>query len=280
MSGTHDLWKHVPPITRARGYRLYDNRGRRLLDLYQAGGAALIGHRGSSLTGAIKTVASRGLLLDLPSIYGLRLLKALSRRYPGYGEVHIVSSMSAALDLISSAMGRHISAREIADPALGQTGDVCLDRPFLTPSPAGGPSALVLIPVLPFRIGGGPIVLCLKQPLPASRSPHGHTPLSPLLLSGALRALHDLEHFEPPEWYHRPLVKPLHGWIQRGPYLQSLVHRDRYPALFLRFLESDVLLSPDPESPSILPGDASQGELDKLAKLLQNVPKGHLNGIQ
>ena len=41
-----DLAFTIPPIRRARGYRLYDHRGRRYLDLWQNGGHSLLGHRG------------------------------------------------------------------------------------------------------------------------------------------------------------------------------------------------------------------------------------------
>ncbi len=57
-----DLSFTIPPIRRARGYRLYDHRGRRYLDLWQNGGHSLLGHRGLHLLSLLKNLMSRGLL--------------------------------------------------------------------------------------------------------------------------------------------------------------------------------------------------------------------------
>jgi len=60
------------------------------------------------------------------------------------------------------------------------------------------------------------------------------------------------------------------AWVQIGPYLRPTFDRDDYPREFRRCLERGVLLNPDPNAPSILPGEASAGELDKISKLLNN----------
>ena len=55
----------LPPIRRARGYHLYDEAGKRYLDLSLAGGRALLGHRPERALLELKNLLSRGLAADL-----------------------------------------------------------------------------------------------------------------------------------------------------------------------------------------------------------------------
>jgi glutamate-1-semialdehyde aminotransferase len=55
------LLDEIPPIRRARGFRLYDGAGRRYLDLWQADGNAILGHRGAGMVTAVKAALDRGL---------------------------------------------------------------------------------------------------------------------------------------------------------------------------------------------------------------------------
>ena len=70
-----DLTSLIPVIKRARGYRLYSISGRRYVDLALSGGYNLLGHRPTSFINGLKQVCEKGLLSDLPSIYGRRLVK-------------------------------------------------------------------------------------------------------------------------------------------------------------------------------------------------------------
>ncbi|MDE0227877.1 MAG: class III aminotransferase, partial [Spirochaetaceae bacterium] len=69
----------LPEIRRARDFHLYTGDGRRLLDLYLDGGAALLGHRPALLGRELKSVLGRGLLGNLPSVHGARLVRVLHR---------------------------------------------------------------------------------------------------------------------------------------------------------------------------------------------------------
>ena len=60
------LLDEVPRIRRARAFRLYDVTGRRFLDLWQAGGEAILGHRAARTGAALKAA------LRLEKVAGLR----------------------------------------------------------------------------------------------------------------------------------------------------------------------------------------------------------------
>ena len=267
-----DLRHRIPPLRRARGYRLYDYQGKRYLDLWQAGGRALLGHRSFRLTHLLKDVISRGLLADLPSPYVGRLERALAAHLPGFSHVRIASCLPAALGLASRFLGREVREEEISDPALeagkgGRGAEVAWWRPLLEPA---GPATRVLLPVLPFAASGAPVAVCFGAPLPEDFPPS--EPVSPVLLAGATRCLYDLKRYRLPEWHRDDLLREAAGWSQLGIYLRARCPEERYGTLFEAFLEGGVLLNPRWPGPSILPAEASAGEVAKMIQLFCENP--------
>jgi hypothetical protein len=264
----------VPQIRRARGYRLYDQRGRRYLDLWQNGGRSLLGHRPARQTTLLKGVLSKGLAADLPSVYTPRLERALLALLPGYTHARVVASVQAALRLAGAYLGRQVSAAEVADPALAEgreVAEVSLWRPGLEIGGGDSRRAPVLIPVLPFGLGGAPAAVCFAGALPAGFP--GSEVVSPFLLAGALRSLCDLQRRVRPEWMGDELLCGLRGWRRRGIYLVPACGEDRYGEVFRAFLEGGVLLSPTFPGPSILPGgELSRGELQAMIGLFGRYP--------
>jgi hypothetical protein len=268
-----DLGSLIPPIRRARGYRLYDHRGRRYLDLWQNEGRSLLGHRGLHLMGLLKDLMSRGLLGDLPALQGRHLEQALAARLAGYPWVRVTRTAEEALRLACLFLGRDLEAEEVLDPALDpleRAAEVARWRPLLEFPRPGSARPRVLLPVLPFAVAGAPAAVCFDaeppEGFPASR------PLSPVLLAGAARSLHDLARFRLPEWYREDLLAGAAGWVQRGIYLRATCAPERYEAVFRGFLEAGVLLNPLYPGPSLLPAEASPGELAKMIQLFRKNP--------
>jgi hypothetical protein len=257
----------LPRVRRARGCRLYDAQGNRILDLYRDG--ALLGHRGASALTAMKAGLSQGLAAGLPTAWEARLCAALARMFPAYPGVRLFSSRARALAALSLSP-------DPWDPALGDSpaaAPAALWRPFL-PLPAG---AGVLLPVLPFTVCGAPAPACCAAgvPLPAS------DPLPGFLLAGALRALAALAAGSPshpaPRLGSAALEKAVdgaRGWERRGPYVRAVFPAGEYPRVHGEFLRAGVLLCPVYPGPSILPGDCSPGEDRLLADLFARHPGG------
>ncbi len=140
------LRDEMPRIRRARGFRLYDEAGRRYLDLWQADGGAILGHRGAGAVTAVKAALDRGLAAPLPTAWERRLLAALAARFPAYRSFRLFATRERALRAAGLALGAPVDEADVADPALGSKGDgrVGLWRPYLPDEPPWPPDMLIL----------------------------------------------------------------------------------------------------------------------------------------
>jgi len=269
----------LPPVRRARGYRLYTEDGRRLLDLYLDGGAALLGHRPELVGRELKDVAGRGLLGNLPSSYPARLRRVLRQALPGHAWFGIAATADHALRLLHGRRGGAPSplppvADPLSDPRW-RDAPVAWWRPLCDEQPAGGewlahgPAAL--LHRLPFAVGAGPVTVSTRR----SRNGEcdGAPELSPLLLAGAAVALRRLLRSGAERgavasaW---PPAAP--GWRRSGVYVMAEYPQSLHEAVFAAFLAAGVLLNPRYPGPSILPGTFSAGEAALLRRLFATHP--------
>ena len=271
----------LPAVRRARGYRLYGQDGRRYLDLWQQGGRAVLGHRAGRVTTVLKNVISSGLVADLPSLYTRRLERTLSTFFPAYPAFRIADSLGAGLELASRFLGRAVGVADVRDPlgghaavggeaAAGGTPPAAPALGLWRPLCPFSLSPRVLLPRLPFAMAGAPIAVGFAGELPDGFPPSQD--LSPVVVAGSLRALHDLARYTSPEWLRDGLLDGAPGWEQRGLYVLPRFPQDRYAAVFAAFLGEGVLLSPAYREPSILPSEASAGELEKMIGLFRRFP--------
>jgi hypothetical protein len=274
--GATALLRSLPPIRRARGFRLYTGDGRRLTDLWQNNGRAALGHTPPAFLRELKNAASRGLLSPFPGPYEARLVKALARLFPGrlvrlYADT---ASLRRAL-----ARAGYEGAAPFPDPAFPAPSPPdpsapALWRPFLDdPRPA----AEILIPLLPLPLAGAPCPLIIDTALEARFPPSSQDLISPAMLALAARSVHDLIAAQPlrkARAFPR-LLKALtqSPWRRSGVYLTretvpGVPGMEAHAALFRCFLEKGFLLPPDPRYPLIIPGEMSPGEEAALADLL------------
>ena len=261
------LLRLAPTVLRARDFRLYTKGGRRLVDLWQNGGAAILGHTPPSLLREIKNTASRGLYAPFPHFLEGRYRAALSRIFPGRD----FRFYAAPPPQLHTLVGDNTAA---------------LWRPFLNPAaplsvPENAPP--VLIPIVPgiqgWR-GGLPLGLCalaIKNDFAISSLPPGDF-LPPVLLAAAARGIYDLIAAAPERANpaYRRIDRALNNrqvscrWQRQGLYLslKQIPSDEEWAALFRRFLDNGFLLPPALSQPAILPGVLSPGEEAKLAELL------------
>jgi hypothetical protein len=218
----------LPVVLRARDFRLYPPGGGRLVDLWQEGGRAVLGHSPAGVLRNLKNRASRGLFSPLPHPQEGRFLKALSRLLPNrvFRLYRDRLSLYRALEPVRFPGAEPVPGPRfpapgpaglwegIPDPAFPPSGApagsgdssprLSLWRPFLEPAPAlpSGPGAgapapppgdalagvPLLIPVLPWSLA--PWVLALDPALDEHVPPS--EPVSPVLLAAATRAVYDL----------------------------------------------------------------------------------------
>ena len=266
-----DLRQRIPVVRRAREYHLYSVSGKRYLDLWQNGGQTLLGHRPGRLTTALKDTISRGLVADLPSVFGGRLIRMLRTMFPAYRDFRLSGSPAEALRLACLYLGRNVADAEVVDPLFqpeqARNAAVSLWRPLLSDPPA----AEVLFPVLPFAMAGVPVVVCFRGSLP--RDFPEQAPISGVLLAGLLRSLLELQRFSMPQWLRPDLLAGCNGWRRQQLYVIPEFDLAEYERVFEAFLDAQVLLSPEAPYLSILPGgEISKGELGKMIGLFRTYP--------
>ena len=271
----------LPPVRRARGYRLYTEDGRRLLDLYLDGGAALLGHRPELVGRALKNVAGRGLLGNLPSSYPDRLRRLLRQALPGHTWFGIAATADDALGLLRGRLGDALvppAPLQVADPLSDpnwREAPIAWWRPLCDEQPAGGawlahgPAAL--LHRLPFAVGAGPVTVSIRQN--ESGECASAPDVSPLLLAGAAAALRRLLRTATERSAVASVWPPAApGWRRSGIYVMADYPPHRHQSVFGAFLAAGVLLNPSYPGPSILPGPASPGEAALLRRLFATEP--------
>ena len=261
----------LAPIRRARGYRLYDRRGRRYLDLWQAGGRALLGHRPHRALAQVKGVLSRGANAGLPSIYERRLLGCLRRLTPG------LEPLLTAGDAAVRSILRHLGLPEerLYDPAIDagppEAHVAGIWRPLAGPAPLPA-SWCAVVPILPSTIGQVPAPICVRPPHDSALALAGLLEPAPqpgALLAAALAGLEQLPQYGGAHWAQAAWPDPAGyaGWERRGPYVAARCDAAAYDGVFDRFLQAGVLLCPFHPGPSILPAEVSDGEAATLLRL-------------
>jgi hypothetical protein len=284
----YSLLQNLPPVLRARDFHLYTRRreaGGRLVDLWQNGGGAILGHKPPAVLREFKNAAHRGLFSPLPHPLEKRLFKALARLFPRrVFRVYAAGTSPAGLWEAAGLPWPGAVLDPAVPPRSGMEGAVLsLWRPFSGEPPLAAPEEgpPALIPVLP-GLGwvqgrsSGPLILALD---PAFEAAHPFPPpdlIPPALLAALIRGIYDLIAAESARG--RVLFPKINAalsqspWQRRGVYLSpaELPAPGRWEGVFRRFLDSGFLIPPVPEEPLILPGLLSPGEEAGLAGLFRN----------
>ncbi len=262
----------MPIIVRARGYRLYDLKGRRYIDLYQNNGRAILGHRPDGLTQAMKSTASRGLFAEYPSIYDGRLEKILKLMFTDYPMFRIYANRERTMEALSLAMGRQVRGSHILDPAMTDAVDKKLMywRPF-TPEQQVKPD--LLLPIFPFPGSFVPNVICVRNMDMLKKMPASDM-VSPFLIDSLIKSVSQLiRTMHSPVGYGSEFQRLIDilEWDRRGPYINTRLESIEYIEVFKKALEQGVLLPPGENYPIIIPREFSEGEIQGVLRFVRSV---------
>jgi hypothetical protein len=252
------LLDELPPLRRARSWRLYTENGRKLVDLWQNDGAALLGHKPAGFVKTLKNNAERGLFAPLPSRHQRSVVKALGQCFSGKC-FRLYRSAAALEDALSSNGSGPAAALPRWRPFSGIRGTEILQ------------TAALFIPVIPAPCS--PHILVLDPRLDGVLPPSDL--ISPFMLALTAAVLHTLAvQLKQGRTVLSRIARVCAAdelWRQEGIYLyyQGTSSWDK---VWRSFLTAGFLAPPDPASPLILPGELSSGEASQLAAVLAATP--------
>jgi hypothetical protein len=251
-SGAADLLALLPPIRRARLWRLYAADGRRFLDLWQDGGRGILGAKGEGLGRVAKAEIDLGRCSPLPSVWQARLESALRAWKPGYAASRVFLSEERALAALAA-----LAAPTALELPLGEY----LATPF-DPSP-------IVLAVLPCPAWLCPAALLFRDDPGPAALPASDL-VAPAAAAIACRSLAELARFSArhSEDGWRRADRRISGLFERrGPWLIPRYPAYRHGDVFRACLAAGILISPDWARPSILPGEFDDGEIAPLSEM-------------
>ncbi len=250
-------------IKRARGPFLYTAKGRRLTDLFQEGGRAILGW-GSDHTSAwtvFKNVLSRGINGSYDTDFGSsnvisksRLSRSVSELFGSQRTAYVFDSKDKALRAALSVSSQSTS---IFKP--WNTENInwrVVDCIVFAPVLAWTDSTWIVavddeLSIAAVQLNG----LAVKIPAP--------------LEAAVTRSIYDLikalQEREEKDWfiYDKVLTK---YWTRKGPWLFPKVSEEQYGDFFVFCLDRGIVISPDYRQPSIVPFGADKGVFKELEK--------------
>ncbi|HUX52102.1 MAG TPA: hypothetical protein VMW73_15015 [Spirochaetia bacterium] len=272
----------LPAIGRARGFHLYDLKRKRYLDMYLAGGRAILGHRPERVAHELRAAIARGLLADYPGALHHRIERLIERHKAEWGGAthagRLFANTERAFAAIASWRNRPIGPGEPVDPALSGPapapapapaapteaaapaiasfqGRIVLWRPYCEPQSKGTD---IIIPILPFPGAWGPTVVLFPGETSLDSALPDSDVVSAVPLAGFIRAI--AESASPADVRAGATDQLPSLWSRTGPYLTATCPPARYDAIFESFLSAGILINPRFPGPSILPIIWSEGE--------------------
>lgn len=290
------LLSALPAIQRARGWRLYTAEGGRILDLYADGGRMPLGRRAGSAGKLAKEMIDRGLLSAYPSFWRKRLENQVKSWLPDYaGLVFFPTEIEALLALAERDAAFLMDMRKglsLQDSLADFSRRVAIEAPFgeykrRAPGSPGdaalrGGCALALLPLAP-AWNFGVVVAKTKDDLLALASaaipPGGNaspgiaaweSPVPALKLAAGARSLADFEAYRKKtgERVWAAIDPFIAGLFERsGPWLYPRYPKAKHGEVFAACLAAGILISPDHDLPSMVPGEFDAGEVAPLRSI-------------
>ena len=253
------LLEQLPEISRARGYRLYCNNGKRIIDFYQDSGKAVLGHRVSGTSLSMKQAVDKGVFFSCRTRYDIRLKNAVK----AFAGDSVFFSVFTDYRTLFAGLGRE-------EPCFFPVPEnPSADTVFWHPFSGYSISDLLekyryVIPVIPMSGSFSPALVLSRKQLP--KFPSGDS-VSPVLLAPFINVIYKLIESLKSNLYEiwdaeAEEIKKL--WERKGAYLIPCYDEKNHEKVFKAFLERGYLLSPVYSVPSVLPGEISRGEMENF----------------
>ena len=255
----NELYNRYGAVKRARGTFLYTAKGVRVTDLYQEAGRAILGWEGGSAFTMMKNILSRGqtgsFICENSASY--RLQKAVSDLFASDRTIFCFTSHKAAVE---AGLTLFPDETSVYRPWNVQNEKVNISQT----------AGLILTPPLPWaetiyiyaadtkRLQENPDKLLLIR---------GAVTLPFALEAAFAKSIYNLikalQEREEKDWFIYDTILTKY-WERQGPYLFPKVPKENYDAFITHCLDCGILISPDYNTPSIVPFGADKGVFAKL----------------
>ena len=267
----------LPTVTRARGYYLYCQNGRRIFDMYLANGQLAYGHKPFSVSRHIKRAIDQGLLCDLPHRYHTALTQVCARIFKQYRYWYFAPSVAAFIRAIRLYRPYLLYSKKIIDPAYGTTHNSIDSTPLLAYYRAHlpTPNATILLPLIPFPYLAHVQLICSKIKLECVTSMQYANAFDSMAIMHMLRAMHSNRHGHVYSDKRADIIDPLthnahHAlsqWRHNGNYLHSSLKSKKYSILFNTLLTHNILINPSTTGITLLPTQMPKKEYLKFVQI-------------
>lgn len=251
-----EIMRRFGTVQRARGCFLYTKSGIRLTDLYREGGRAILGwHTGAAFT-HFKNIMNRGATGSFITDARMRLVKSLCALLNSERRVYVVYGKENAIGTAAKLSQSGVDFWRAWNPA---------------ESDWSAKDAVIVAP--PLAWAEDIFFVCIKLPNEERQEPFdfsdrlkGRNLPSPLC-AAITRAIYDLiakvQVMSEKDWfiYDKILIR---YWERKGPYLFPKIPEGEYENFILHCLDSEIVISPDYNTPSIVPFSADAGVFGKL----------------
>lgn len=254
-----ELFNRYGAVKRARGCFLYTAKGVRVTDLYQEAGRAILGWEGGSAFTMMKNTISRGqngsFICEAKPSYQLQ--KAVSELFASDRTVLCFSSQKAALE---AGLAVFQDGTSVYRPWNAQNEKINISEIpglILTP-PLPWAESVFILALDTKKLSENPDALLLVRG--AIKLPYSMEVAYTRSIYNLIKALQEREE---KVWFiYDPVLTKY--WERRGPYLFPKIPQDKYQDFAIHCLDCGIFISPEYNTPSIVPFGADKGVFTKL----------------
>ena len=248
-----EVFSRYGTVQRARGCFLYTKKGVRLTDMYQEGGRAILGWGSGSSSTVLKNTLNRHITGFFKTEFEAQTKKAVETLFSSPRTVFFYNNYSTAL---SAALAISKNATFFYRPWNGASVDLASQK------------AVIFLPPYPW----GDIFILAAHPESAEESAKygildSGIKIPAPLHSAISRSIYDLiaalKTREEKDFFMYDQILSLY-WTRKGPYLFPKMDINEYQKFILHCLDSSLVISPDYNTPSIIPFGADKGVFTKL----------------
>lgn len=255
------LLLQLPVIRRMRGWRLYAANGKKFLSLWSDYGRNIFGYKPRGLARIAKSAIDRGLIAPSPGEWNGRIARLIQKHLPSRPFVKLLNSPEKALWIATKGF-----SKPKPDSCIFAF-DAYMKKPRIHSEPE---TVSIILPVpASFSIG----ILASKSPYPEKDSElidglRGMTAIHALSLMFEQQKIDASEQWKRIDQFTGSLFE------RSGPWLYPKYQPEMHTTIYRLCLERGILISPDYDFPSSVPGDFDNGELKPMLEVADMVLSG------